>query len=209
MTRGQKVKRLRVHLARGVQKIRKIAGYNRRRRRAIRRLLTEQGSIVMYDDVDVTLIPGAAPAVAGYVDGAWQTFESLREEFPHAWKLSIATSPRSNAHCLDVERGDASPGDVPGWLQRQRDSWAGEEYRPCVYANKGEAPAVIAACDAAGIKRRSYRLWVADWTFQPHICGPSSCGASFSADATQWTDRANGQSLDQSLCAAGFFPGTR
>lgn len=209
MTRAGKLSRLRAHLARGVKKVKRVAGYNRRRRGAIKRLLAEQGAIVMYDDVDLALIPAAAPAVAGYVDGAFQTFDQLRAQFPHAWKLSIAVTAEDDAHCLDVETGDAVPAEVADWLHRQFAGWAGEKYRPVVYSSKSQMPEVIAACEAAGIKRGRYRVWSADWTFQPHICAPSSCGASFTADATQWTDRANGQSLDQSLCTAGFFPGTR
>lgn len=209
MTKAGKLTRLRGHLRRGRARIKRIATYNRRRRRAIRRLLAEQGSIVMFDDVDVSLIPPDAPAVAGYVDGSWPTFEALKASHPHAHRLSIAVSAEHDAHCLDVETGDASPDDVPGWIRRQQASWAGEDWRPAVYASKAIVPAVIASCQAAGIGRGEYRVWSADWTYQPHICSPSSCGASFEADSTQFSDRYNGVSLDASLCSSTFLPGAR
>lgn len=209
MTRAGRLRRLRVHLARGVGKIKKIAGYNRRRRQAIKRLLAEQGATVMFDNIDAAAVPDSAPAFAGYVDGRpeWQSFAPLRARFPRKPGLSIATSAEHDAHCLDVETGDASPDQVPEWIRRQQERWAGEEWRPCVYGSKSMIPLIIAACDQAGIKRGEYRVWSADWTYQPHICSPASCGATFTAEATQWTDRDAGG--DKSLCAAGFFPGAR
>lgn len=207
MRRAARLARLRRALRRGRRRIRQIVTYDRRRRRAIAQLLAEQSAIVMFDNVDVAAIPDKAPAVAGYVDGRWPTFEALKARFPDRPRLSIAVSAADDAHCLDVETGDAAPADVPGWIRRQQASWAGEDWRPAVYASKAVVPAVIAACAAAGVRREEYRVWSADWTYRPHICSPHSCGATFTAEATQWTDCDPGG--DKSLCAAGFFPGTR
>lgn len=209
MSRKAKVGRLRRAIRRGRARIHRIATYDRRRRAAIRRLLAEQSAIVMFDDVDTRLIPDSAPAAAGYVDGTWPTYRPLRERFPDRPVLAIAVSAGHDAHCLDVETGDAAVAEVPGWIVRQQEGWAGSRWRPCVYASKAVVPQVIAVCAAAGIGREEYRIWAADWTYQPHICSPASCGASFTAEATQWTDRAAGVSLDQSLCSAEFFPGSR
>jgi peptidoglycan hydrolase-like protein with peptidoglycan-binding domain len=65
---------------------------------------------------------------------------------------------------------------------------------------------VIPALKAAGIGAGEIRLWSAHYTGTAHICGPSTCRElGVSADGTQWTDKAMGRNLDQSLLAAGFF----
>ena len=65
---------------------------------------------------------------------------------------------------------------------------------------------VIPAMRAAGIDRAAVRLWSAHYTGLPHICGPSSCGQmSIEADGCQWSNRAFGRDLDESLLLADFF----
>ena len=65
---------------------------------------------------------------------------------------------------------------------------------------------VIPAIRAAGISRAAVRLWSAHYTGAPHICGPGSCKElSIDADGSQWTDKALGRDLDESLLAADFF----
>lgn len=156
---------------------------------------------VMFDSVDLAEIPRSAPAVAGYTSGAWPTFNSIVTRWPHAHHLSIAVSASHDAECLDIEKGDATPDQAPEWFRRQR---ARGEVKPVFYASQSQIAAVIAALDGAGIGRDSYRLWSAHYTRTPHICGPSE-GVSWTADATQWTDRALGRNLDESLCVDDFF----
>jgi hypothetical protein len=69
--------------------------------------------------------------------------------------------------------------------------------RPCFYADASTMPSVIAALLSAGIKRSSYRTWVAHYTNVAHL--------EPGADATQWTDVALGRNLDESLCTPLFF----
>lgn len=150
----------------------------------------------LFDSVDLDQIPSDAAAVAGYVDGQWRTFAQLVARWPHARRVSIATSPLSAAEVLDVEKGDAAPADVVWWIKRMR---ALGYRRPCIYADMSTMrAAVIPLLDSTpGLSRPSYRLWVADWTGEPHR--PAGFGAC------QWTSSSMGRNLDESSCAWWFL----
>ena len=164
-------------------------------------------TITMYDAIDVAQIPSGATAVAGYTAGRWPTFPELVRLFPQARHLSIAIDAAHDADVLDIETGDATPADAAGWCGRQK---ARGVARPCLYASADLMESdVVPAILASGISRAVVRLWSAHYTLEPHICGPASCGAmSTAADGTQWTDRATGRALDESLLAADFFAAT-
>lgn len=157
----------------------------------------------MFDAIDLGQIPAGPQSVAGYVDGAWPTAPALAVRFPHAKLLTIATSPEHDAEALDIEAGDATPSDAPGWHQRQK---ARGIARPCLYASVSVMQAqLIPVLQKAGIPRGEVRLWSAHYA-GTHICGPSTCSElSIDADGTQHTDRAFGRDLDQSLLLADFF----
>lgn len=159
--------------------------------------------IIMFDAIDLAQIPVGPAAAAGYVDGKWQTFPELAARYPNARLLSIAVSAEHDADCLDVETGDATPADVPGWYARQR---ARGTERPCIYASASVMEAsVIPLVRSGAIARPLVRLWSAHYS-GVHICSASSCGAvSIPVDGTQWTDRAWGRPLDESLLLADFF----
>jgi len=160
--------------------------------------------ITMYDSIDVSQIPGDAQAVAGYVGGSWPTFASLAAKFPNAQRLSIAVNSGEDADCLDIEPGNATAGDVPGWFARQR---ARGVARPCLYASVSTMGSLLGVLRLAGISRSSVRLWAAHYAGQ-HICGPGSCGqVSVPMDGCQWTSTALGRNLDESLLVDGFFSG--
>lgn len=161
-------------------------------------------SRVMYDSVTVDQIPSDATAVAGYVDGNYRTFPALRRGWRKANKLSITVNSLQNAACLDVETGDAPVSQVIGWVRRQRQQTLNG--RPVIYASRDTMPQVLDALRRAGIGRRDVRLWSAHYGIGPHVCSAVSCGAAFTADATQWTDKALGRNLDESLLADDFFP---
>ena len=158
----------------------------------------------MYDATDTSQIPADAAAVAGYTGGRWPTFGQLTTRFPHAHILSIAISADEDADALDIETGDATPADAAAWYERQK---ARGVARPCLYASASVMQAdVVPVITASGIGRSAVRLWSAHYTGSPHICGPSSCGLmGIDADGTQWTDRAMGRDLDQSLLLPDFF----
>ena len=159
--------------------------------------------ITMFDAIDLAQIPVGPAAAAGYVDGDWPTYAELAERFPNARLLSIAVSAARDADCLDIEQGDASPADAVLWWERQRSRGV---QRPCLYASASVMQASLIPLVRAGtIARPLVRLWSAHYAGQ-HICGPRSCGAvSIDMDGAQWTDRAWGRSLDESLLLGDFF----
>lgn len=161
--------------------------------------------VEMYDDVTVSLIPVSAVAVAGYVDGKWPTYSQLVKRFPHAkYKLSIAVFASDNAEALDVEPGDATIAEAAAWVKRQK---ARGEKLPDVYTSLSWAESLADALSKAGLKYGvDYRMWTAHYNGVPHLCSPK-CGLGWTriAHATQWTDKAGGKNLDESLCSAAFF----
>lgn len=161
------------------------------------------GQVSMFDDVNVDLIPKWAKAVAGYVGGNWPTFSKLPKLFPNAKLVSIAVASNEDAEALDIERGDAVIEDAPAWFKRQV---ARGVKRPIFYIQLSEAQALINYLSHSGIRRSEYRLITAHYSYKRHLCSPK-CGLGFrgSADATQWTDKALGRSLDETLCSKHFF----
>lgn len=158
--------------------------------------------LTMYDSVDAGKLPAGGDAYAGYVSGNWPTYATVAARFPRAHLLSIAPTAAHDADCLDVEAGDATPADAPGWVRRQQ---ARGVTRPVLYASASTIPAVIGELTAAGIGRSAVRLWSAHYGSK-HICGPTSCrwpGVP-ACDGTQWKSD-NTIPLDTSLLVASFF----
>lgn len=162
------------------------------------------GPSIMYDSVTLSEIPRNAPAVAGYVGGRFLTFPKLAAQFPNARHVSIAVASTQDADVLDIEPGNSRPDLAPGWFRRQKAR--GLKRTPVLYSSLSDAKNVVSAMSRAGIPRNQYRLWTAHYTHKPHICGPS-CGFGMptTADATQWTDKALGRNLDQSLVRPSFW----
>lgn len=161
--------------------------------------------IVMYDDVNIHLIPPNPPAVAGYVNGRYANYTQVLQKFPHAYHLSIAVTSMADAQCLDVEPGDATNQVAPGWVKRQQ---ARGVHRPCLYTSVSNAQALIDTLARVGIKRADVRIWTAHYDPHrgKHLCGPQcGFGLKSSADATQWTDVSHKESLDESICLNSFF----
>lgn len=167
--------------------------------------------ITLYDTIANDQFPQGAAAYAAYVDGGLANqpnYAYITTQFPQAQHLSIAGDPAHDAMALDVENGDAAPGDVPGWHQRQVKRGVA---RPVIYASAWTMQAqVLPALADADIERSATRLWVAHYTYSPHICGPRSCGAlDIDADGCQWTPNAvidgKARDLDCSLLQPGFF----
>lgn len=161
----------------------------------------------MYDTALNDQLPPGAAAYAGYVDGSignQPNYAYIVSAFPGAQHLSVALFATDNADALDVEPGAASPPDIPSWYSRQR---ARGIQRPCVYASASTMNTdILTVLSGAGISRSTVRLWTAHYGTGEHICGPGSCGAlSEDADGTQWTPKALGLVLDQSLLLENFF----
>lgn len=160
--------------------------------------------IVMFDDVTVAVLPsGATYAYAGYVGGLWPTFTELKARFPKNRLLSVAVNAAEDAECLDIENGDATIADAPGWYERQV---ARGVYRPVLYIEASRMRALEQVMATAHVERSAYRLWIAHYTDRAHLCSPSACGYGMSeADASQFTQVAYGRNLDQSLLLPNFF----
>lgn len=159
--------------------------------------------ITQYDDTNLPLIPADAVAVAGYINGHYANYTEVLNKWPHAHHLSIDVNGSANADCLDIEKGDATNATAPGWVRRQK---ARGIHRPCLYTSVSNANALLDTLAHAGIGRKDIRLWLAHYTLKPHICSPACWpGLKTVADGTQWTSRARGMSLDQSLMNDAFY----
>lgn len=147
-------------------------------------------TITMYDAVNVNNIPADAPAVAGYINGAYPNYEELVSRFPRAKHVSIAVNTSGRADFLDVERGDASPGQAVPWLDAMlRDGVD----RPGVYASTSTwfDDGLFNDMSHFGSK---VRRWIAEWTFHDHLPNGFDC--------CQWS---GGMVLDIDVCADNFF----
>lgn len=156
--------------------------------------------ITMYDSItpsEIRAITGSPEAIAGYVGGWWPDYSPLVAMFPRAKHKSVAVNALEDADILDIENGDAVPADAPAWFRRQK---ARGLELPGFYASASAMPEVIAVLTAAGIQRHEYVLWVAHYTYvQP--TPPFEEGA----DAVQFTDKAAGRNVDQSVTTPAFW----
>jgi len=120
----------------------------------------------MYDAVTAANIPAGARMVAGYIDriklAPWSAADWAR--FPGAVKVTIVKKASTDdGHVLDVEVGDATPGEAPGWVRMRRAAGAD----PTVYCNTSTWPAVRAAFAKAGVAEPHY--WIARYDGDPAI----------------------------------------
>lgn len=156
-------------------------------------------TLTMFDSVTPADIPMTGmDAVLAYVNGRYNTLAAIRQRYPHLPILTCSVNSSGNAQCLDVENGDATPADVPGWLDRQKTLKKTEIQ--IIYTPASQISAVRAH---AGSRR--YLLMSAHYGAGPHICGPRTCGYP-QADATQWDDHGpHGEHYDRTLMSAAFF----
>lgn len=120
----------------------------------------------MYDAVTAANIPAGARMVAGYIDRIklqpWTAADWAR--FPQAVKVTIVKKAATNAgHVLDVEPGDADPGEAPGWVRMRRAAGAD----PTIYCNRATWPSVRSAFSSAGVAEPHY--WIAHFDGDPAI----------------------------------------
>lgn len=142
-------------------------------------------------------------ALLGYDDGAFNDFAQIVSEYPKCRHASYTVTAAVDGDILDIERGDASPADFPGWCHRHHNIRLD---RPAGYCSASQIDAVVNAAAAAGLRRSEYLIVSAHYTRQPHICGPKTCGFP-QANATQWNDVGpHGENVDRLLFDDGFWP---
>jgi hypothetical protein len=117
----------------------------------------------MRDSVVASRIPLNTDVVAGYADGFYEWSASDWARFPNAVHLTIAVHAVHAADVLDVEQGDATPAEVPGWCDRF--SRPGRR-APTIYCNLSSWPACKAA---AGARRVDW--WIATLNGLPTVGG--------------------------------------
>jgi hypothetical protein len=159
---------------------------------------------IAYDDVVIGLIPRNAQVVGVYVDGRFANEAAARRAFPHAELVTITVTGRPGARFCDCEPGDLTASSAAHWAHAELD--AGRT--PGIYSSVSEMRSVLASLAVLGIARAQVILWTAHYTGSAHLCGPDSCkfpGFGWHADATQFTDRAEGRSLDASEITPAFL----
>ena len=125
--------------------------------------------MICYDSTRPWLIPAAAAeAVLMYADGEFEWKPQDKARFPHARyrSISVLNNPKIAA-VLDVEKGDATPADAPGFIRARPGDAA-------IYCNRATLPAVQAACHGL-----DYRVWLAtlDGTRPTAITGGGTLAA--------------------------------
>lgn len=124
----------------------------------------------MYDAVTAANITKKDPnpaMVAGYIDKIklepWSAADWAR--FPNARKVTIVKKASTNdGHVLDVEPGDATPEEAPGWVAMRRRSGLAT---PTIYCNRSTWPKVRAAFDRANVPYPLF--WIATASGRPEI----------------------------------------
>lgn len=159
---------------------------------------------VMYDSVTVSAIPADAEIVAVYVAGdPYPNKGEVKKHCPNAKLVEIALHSSIDADCLDMEPGGALLDQFPAWCRKQAQRGV---KRPIGYTSLSNAQALVEIAHKAGLKYGDdWRLWTAHYSYREHRCD-SSCGLGFQEQAhgTQWTNRALGRNLDQSLVGTNF-----
>lgn len=144
----------------------------------------------MYDGINslaagIHALLGEPPLVAGYCDGTYAWDAADWNLFPNAVHVWICTraSTTSKGDVLDVENGDATPAEAPGWINARKKAGL---YRPTIYCNKATVPAVRRATGNL-VLGKDYDIWCADWTGSAHqVTSSVAGGVTAKCAVTQW-----------------------
>lgn len=151
----------------------------------------------LFDSTDANSIPLSGwDALAGYISGNWQSFQPIRNRFPRAPVMSIATWYTHDAMAFDIEKGDGTPDQAPGWLDRQY--------------NRGlTKPALYFGGDIATLRSytgtRPFWWWTTNgWLWNTNKQTPPALTPG--SDATQWQNHGpNGENVDQTIMSDAMF----
>lgn len=112
----------------------------------------------MYDSVNPARIPRDAELVAGYVNGPYKWSDSDWALFPNSVHVGIAVRASYNGgEVLDIEAGDASPVQAPGWVEQRRASGVD----PSVYCSESQWSTVAREFNRQGVLAPHY--WIAHY----------------------------------------------
>lgn len=163
--------------------------------------------MLLLDTTTPEALPRSVAAAAGYVDGAWPSYEPIRRRHPRAIVLSITVAGAGHAMIGDVERGDLDLDGLVAFLERRHE---GGCRRPAWYASLAYAVELVPQLEARGWPRDRYRLWLAHWTGRAHRCDVS-CGWLYSMPgATQFAPAPRGgPNYDTSLTTPGWARAVR
>lgn len=150
---------------------------------------------IMQDSVSVSAFTDGADLYGVYDDGSYNNLAAARVRFPTKTLVAITVFARDDfGIVLDVENGDATAAQAPGWVTARRA--AGVD--PTVYTSLGNWQAVRDAFVAAGVAEPHY--WIAAYPGN----GPNLYPG---AVAHQYADTGpNGENIDLSV-VADFWPG--
>lgn len=152
-------------------------------------------TLTVQDSVTPDDLVTPVQAFLGYIDGEWQTFDTMRSWHPTALGISLTVTGAFRAAVADVERGDLTFDGALKWLRMM---WTLGMRRPCLYVSLSSANLLVEWLRVRGAARADYRLWTAHWTEWPHRCDVS-CGLhGTAAGATQWTSHYRGGHRDAS-----------
>lgn len=118
----------------------------------------------MWDSTRAADIPANVGMVAGYVDGLYRWSAQDWARFPDAIRVRIAVFPQTDdGHVLDVEKGNATPAQAPGWVAMRRR--AGVD--PSVYCSRSAWSQLAAQFQVQRVPGPHW--WIADYTGAPHL----------------------------------------
>jgi hypothetical protein len=125
----------------------------------------------MYDSVTARDIPGHPQLVAGYANGryAWSSADWRRFAPASHVMISVKASYFA-AIVLDVEPGNDTPAQAPGWVAQSRrvTGWT-----PTLYGSRAWLDRCRILVDKAGL---DCDFWLAEWTGVPHLpAGFAAC----------------------------------
>jgi hypothetical protein len=160
----------------------------------------------MYDSVEPSQCPPGAQMYAGYINGAYTSYNGLVALYGKDKVLSITVYPDAVADIYDCEPGNGSPDDCPGWYAIAK---AGGIAIPIIYNPAGWTDQVFSKMQGIATPGSGWLCWSAHYGEGQHICDYSVCGYP-PAHGTQWID--HGQppdgkgNYDESWLSRSFLP---
>lgn len=120
---------------------------------------------------------------AGYDDGLYNNVTAIKALFPTKTVIAITVKATDNfGDCLDVETGDATPQQAPGWVKARRQAGHGG---PLVYCSEALWPTVSQCFSNAGVIAPGY--WIAAYPGIGPVLYPGSVGHQF-VDHGAWDE---------------------